>query len=749
MPPSPSSLINRALGSYVRFERWVFAVLILLAFSSGSVLLWKFYYGNTILIPTTGGTYIEGSVGELQPLNPWFTVTNDVNRDVVSLVFAGLLKYDPQTKSIVEDLATYQVSGDGKVYTVQLKEHLFWHDSTEESPHPVTAADVAFTYETIQDPAFPNSLLRQNFQGVTIEQINERMVQFRLDQPYSFFPSNLTIGLLPKKSFQNVPVRMLDQTLDFGFAPIGAGPYKFKSVVQTDLSTEITLERFAREIPPVYRLDRIIFRIFSDYRSLLADLRNLDGIRLAPQTDEGKSVLPNSFTARKYTLPQYVSLFFNLDRAILKDQKLRLGLQLGTNKQEIADRLGEAMIVDTPLLQIDTSDWRYKFDAAAAQGALFESAWYFPEKIRLQRLLEQREANDVGPVKTDAVVFLQTGAALIIEGVTPGLPPGARINGISLQAGESGSGSWRVALPTASATGSLKPGQNLIRLTGGDGAPIDTFYVWRATDAIQFQRASEEQRLLTLFIGSRDGKIAEEDRISVGDMYLDSGFLRRRTQNDPLGFRINDAGQRLTLKLLTSNSPPSHKKVAEIVRDQWAQLGVEVIIEIPETRSAFEDKLLRREYDVLLFGQSLLDNLDSYPYWHSSGTQKLTGNRADLRIDAYNLSQYASFEADSLLETIRGTTTDDERTRSLTRLRTIMSTDVPAVFLYSPLYTFAHREDILGVELGNLSLHSDRFLTLHRWYVKQDRVFEAGKGWLSFFEWMSRLFSQEEAPKPV
>ena len=161
---------------------------------------------------------------------------------------------------------------------------------------------------------------------------------------------------------------------------------------------------------------------------------------------------------------------------------------------------------------------------------------------------------------------------------------------------------------------------------------------------------------------------------------------------------------------------------------------------MPETRSAFEERLLKRDYDVVLFGQSLLDNLDSYPYWHSSGVQKITRNRNDLRLDAYNLSQYASFEADALLETIRSTSSEKERNDALSHLKDVLKKDVPAVFLYSPVYTFAHREDILGVELGHLSLHSDRFLTLYRWYVKQGRVFEAGKGWLSFFHWLSSLF---------
>lgn len=730
--------VDLAIKAYARTERWLFLILTLVFTASLAYLLIWFYRESTVLVPTTGGTYIEGSIGDLQPLNPWFTVQNDVNRDIVSLVFAGLLKYNPQTQEIEEDLATVKVSGDGTTYTLRLRDGLSWHDATELKPHPVTAEDVVFTFRTIQNPEFPNSLLRQNFRGISIEALDERTIQFRLEQPYSFFPSNLTLGLLPKASFEGIPVKLIDQALDFGFQPVGAGPYKLRSIVQTDLSTEVTLERFPRPIEPLYRLDRIVLRMFPDYHTLLSDLRSLDGIRTVPKTDRGVPAVPKRFTALHYTLPQYVALFFNLDRPFLQDQQLRLGLQRGTNKQEIVSAVGESVIVDTPLLELDTGDWRFEFDPDSAQGALFESAWYFPEKVRLQRLLEQREANSVGPLRMDPIVLLDSGALLTLTGALRGFQLPALLHGVPLETGTS-SGTWLVRLPTVG-TGALGLGENLLKLVSQHGRVIDSFYLWRTNSPQEFTRATEEQRLVELFLESKSDALPEVERISVKDLVTDRSFLRRRTSTDPVGIRINDSGQKLVLTLLTSPLPERYRTVTESVQRQWSALGVKVRIEVPESRAAFEERLLKRDYDVLLFGQSLLDNLDSDPYWHSSGIQKLTTNRNDLRLDAYNLSQYRSFEADTLLELIRKTPDGSERNITLKRLREVLKQDVPAVFLYSPLYTFAHREDLLGVALDHLSLHSDRFLSLHRWYVEQERVFQAGKNWLSFFSWLSSFF---------
>lgn len=223
------------------------------------------------------------------------------------------------------------------------------------------------------------------------------------------------------------------------------------------------------------------------------------------------------------------------------------------------------------------------------------------------------------------------------------------------------------------------------------------------------------------------------------DLAMEGGFLLRRRPADPIAPRVNRRGRRLSLVILTSDSPPQYRFIGEAVAAQWRKLGIDVAVEVPEDRQTFEDRLLRREYDVLLFGQSLLDNLDGYSYWHSSGVQQYQ-TRSDLRLDAYNLSQYASFAADALLETVRGNATERERIAALRKLRDVLATDVPAIFLYSPQYTFAYAKALRGVVLGDLSLHSDRFLSLAQWYVREQREFFDGVGWLSFIPWLFRLW---------
>ncbi len=740
--------IFRLIAAITRLERIVLAVLMIVLGISFLMLLRIFFIENTGDVPVAGGTYIEGAVGEVLPLNPWFVTGNDVSRDIVSLVFAGLMKYDPRTGKVVDDLATVKVSTDNRNFTATLRPGIVWHDSSKDNPHPVTSDDVLFTFKTIQEQGFPNPILQQNFRGVEIEKIDDRTVRFRLSKPYSFFSSNLTLGLLPAASFGGIPVNKLNQTLDFGFHPIGAGPYSFLSLLQTELSTEVTLKRFPRHGMPADKIDRIVFRVFSEYSTLLTDIINMNGVRLVPRNAKGQPILPRRFIPIPYTLPQYVGIFFNLDRDISADRNVRLGLQLAVNKQAIADILHETQVIDTPLLEINLGDWQYKFDIQAAQGAFFESDWNVPEKIRLQRLLEQRETNAVGPLAgVQRTALLGTGGILTLTGSSKDMKFPAKVNGFLVETGAKLSdgtvrmlsGTWIVKLPAGSGgSGTLKTGMNILKMTNAKDEITDSAYLERMTDARKFQKAVTEQQLVNQFIRSKQLPEADPAHIDVSKLYIEDGFLRRKISDDKPHTRISGRGREMALTILTSAKPDSYPVVAGMLKKQWEAVGAKVTLDIVTDKKGFHDKLVKRQYDVTLFGQSLFDNLDSYPYWHSSQIQEKS-DPTKLRIDAFNISQYASFEADQLLTRIRETGDQRSRTKALKNLNDLWKKDIPAIILYSPLSVYAHDDSVHGISLQHLSLHADRFAHIDEWYMTTQKQFINDKHWLSFIPWLMSL----------
>ncbi|MFH1218504.1 MAG: hypothetical protein V1679_01535, partial [Candidatus Peregrinibacteria bacterium] len=56
--------------------------------------------------------YTEGLVARngIQNINPVFVDYNEADREVSSLVFSGLMKYDPVTKAVVDDMGQLSIN---------------------------------------------------------------------------------------------------------------------------------------------------------------------------------------------------------------------------------------------------------------------------------------------------------------------------------------------------------------------------------------------------------------------------------------------------------------------------------------------------------------------------------------------------------------------------------------------------------------------------------------------------------------
>ncbi len=117
----------------------------------------------------------------------------------------------------------WDVSEDGKTWTIYLRNNVVWHDGT-----PFTADDVLFTYElrTNKEAGYgSDAFIHQN--GITWKKIDEYTVQFMCEQFNPLFASEiLDIPILPQHLFSTVPYAELAKS-DFntGKRVIGTGPW--------------------------------------------------------------------------------------------------------------------------------------------------------------------------------------------------------------------------------------------------------------------------------------------------------------------------------------------------------------------------------------------------------------------------------------------------------------------------------------------------------------------------------------------
>lgn len=324
--------------------------------------------------------YTEGIVSKsgIQNINPLFVDYNEADREVTTLVFSGLMKYDPSTRSVVDDIANLSINEDKTQYKFVLREGIKWHDG-----EPVTADDVYFTFHDIViDPSFPNEILKTNFAGVVIEKIDDRTILFKLEKPNIFFVTNFVTGILPKHILKNVEA---DELLSdkFNKMPVGNGPYMITEAVEAfaDGRMQVTLERSPYYYGDPFEIEFMRFITYPTISRLVEEIDSVNGV--VRVTGDYVSEFQNNerFDLISYELPQYSAVFMNMESKLLKEDKLiRLALQKATDKEVLLSQFIDKIPVDTPLLQLNQAEWEYQPALDQAQGALKDAGFTYNDE---------------------------------------------------------------------------------------------------------------------------------------------------------------------------------------------------------------------------------------------------------------------------------------------------------------------------------------------------------------------------------
>jgi peptide/nickel transport system substrate-binding protein len=172
----------------------------------------------------------------------------------------------------------------------------------------------------------------------------------------------------------------------------------------------------------------------------------------------------------------------------------------------------------------------------------------------------------------------------------------------------------------------------------------------------------------------------------------------------------------LAFSLSTSNTPEL-KKAAETVVDDWKKIGANVDLKIFESGDINQNVIRPRKYDALLFGEIIGRDLDLYAFWHSS-------QRND---PGLNIALYTNSKADKILETGRMAANKAERLDDYRKFEAEIQKDIPAVFLYSPDFLYVLPSAIKGLTLHRITVPSERFLDINKWYTETEAVWNIFK----------------------
>ena len=336
---------------------------------------------TSLIVPAKGGVYTEAVVGVPQTINPLLSFGNELDRDLTGLIFQGLVDLNERGEPVPGLAERWEISPDQKDYTFTLRPGVRWHDGA-----PFTAADVVFTVGVLQSDAFANSgapastYLSQLWRSVTIEQIDDATVRFRLQQPLASFLSENTIGILPAHLWANVPVEEISQSA-LNLQPVGTGPWRLANL--SALSARLEPNPYRSGKAPY--LEAIEFRFFPDYASAFSAFQagEVDGVsRIVPQ-DLAAAQASQDMSVFTAPMAGETFVYFNLaspTAPFLADPRIRQALSLGLDKSKLIDDAlnGQGIPADGPIMP---GTWAYspqetpKPSLEQAAQLLAEAGW--------------------------------------------------------------------------------------------------------------------------------------------------------------------------------------------------------------------------------------------------------------------------------------------------------------------------------------------------------------------------------------
>ncbi len=323
--------------------------------------------------PSYGDAIVVASSGDARTLVP-ILASDSASSDICGFVFNGLVKYDKNIE-LVGDLAeSWDIEDEGKTIIFHLRKGVRWHDGA-----PFTARDIYFTYSKLIDPEVrtPYSGDFERIKDFII--IDDHTVKIIYKEPFAPALSSWGMWIMPEHILGKVD---LNKT-KFSRAPVGTGPYKFKSWKTGDKIELVSNHDYFESRPYI---DRYIYRIIPDEATVFlelqtrgVDMSNLTPLQFMRQTDN--KFFKARYNKFKYPSFGYTYMGYNLKDPKFQDIRVRQAINYAVNRREIIDAVffGLARMVTGPFI---LDSWSYNrdvkpapYDPKDAKRLLKEAGW--------------------------------------------------------------------------------------------------------------------------------------------------------------------------------------------------------------------------------------------------------------------------------------------------------------------------------------------------------------------------------------
>jgi ABC-type transport system substrate-binding protein len=291
--------------------------------------------GSTVLLEACGTTAKTASTGKAGGVlqfglssyppnfNP-FVNTGAAAQTVSYCVHRGLVSYDANGNLVPEVARSWKVKGDQE-FTFSLRTNARFH-----SGNPVTADDVIFSIQHMQDPASGAYLLSTMQQVESAVALDDHTVKLTLRQPDAAFLQALAdphAPIVSKKSVTSNP------TAPF----VGLGPFQYQTQEQ---GTKVTVVKFPGFYKPgLPKLDGIDFVAYADdnLRVSALESRTVDMIDYVPWQDYQTIRSNPALRLAETTYGAFMYLVFNVTKPPFNDPRVRQAIGFGCDRHSVVE----------------------------------------------------------------------------------------------------------------------------------------------------------------------------------------------------------------------------------------------------------------------------------------------------------------------------------------------------------------------------------------------------------------------------
>jgi peptide/nickel transport system substrate-binding protein len=350
---------------------------------------------------TTGQSeLIYGRSADATSLDPGI-VTDGESFKVTQNIYDTLLQYGEKDTQVQEGLATkWEVTDDGKTYTLTLREGVKFHDGTDFNADAVVfnferwmsggSEDASFGYYSYMFGGFKGD------EGHVIESVkalDDYTVEFKLKRPQAPFLKNLAMVPFGIAS----PTAVEEHGENYGkAAAVGTGPFVFSDWKSNDT---ITLKRNDNYWAGAPKLETVIFKVIPENSARLTALKTgeidlMDGLN----PSDVSQVESDSNLALFMRPGMNVAYFaFNHEKEPFDDPKVRQALNHAVNKQAIIDAFyaGNAKPAKNPMPDVipgyNDEIEPYEYDLDKAKQLLEEAGYGDGFKMELWAMSAARD----------------------------------------------------------------------------------------------------------------------------------------------------------------------------------------------------------------------------------------------------------------------------------------------------------------------------------------------------------------------